>query len=34
MQEEAFKAWLEAGGATAETSRNSRVHALRTIENN
>lgn len=34
MQEEAFKAWLEAGGATAETSRNTRVHALRTIENN
>lgn len=34
MQEEAFKAWLEAGGATAEISRNTRVHALRTIENN
>lgn len=34
MQEEAFKAWLLAGGATAETSRNTRVHALQTIENN
>lgn len=34
MQDDAFRAWLEAGGATAETSRNTRVHAVRTIDNN
>lgn len=33
MKEEAFKAWLEAGGATAEASRNTRAYAVRTIEN-
>jgi 5-methylcytosine-specific restriction protein B len=31
---EAFKAWLEAGGARTEAGRNTRVHAVKTIENN
>jgi 5-methylcytosine-specific restriction protein B len=34
VREEAFKAWLEAGGARTETGRNTRVHAIRTIEGN
>ncbi len=34
MKEEAFKAWLEAGGARAEAARNTRAYAVRTIENN
>ena len=34
MQEEAFKAWLEAGGARTESGRNTRAYAVRTIENN
>lgn len=34
MQEDAFKAWLEAGGATAEAARNTRAYAVRTIGNN
>jgi 5-methylcytosine-specific restriction protein B len=34
MQEEAFRAWLEAGGAKTEAGRNTRVHAVRTIEKN
>ncbi|MCZ4088735.1 hypothetical protein [Sinorhizobium psoraleae] len=32
--EREFKAWLEAGGAKAETARNTRAYAVRTIENN
>lgn len=32
MREEAFKTWLEAGGARTETGRNTRAHAIRTIE--
>jgi 5-methylcytosine-specific restriction enzyme B len=34
VREEEFKAWLEAGGAKAEASRNTRAYAVRTIENN
>lgn len=34
MKEEAFKAWLEAGGARAEAARNTRAYAVRTIESN
>jgi 5-methylcytosine-specific restriction protein B len=34
VREEAFKAWLEARGAKAEAARNTRVYAVRTIENN
>jgi 5-methylcytosine-specific restriction enzyme B len=34
MKEEAFKAWLEAGGARTEAGRNTRAYAVRTIENN
>lgn len=34
MQEEAFRAWLQAGGGTAEAARNTRIYAVRTIENN
>jgi 5-methylcytosine-specific restriction protein B len=34
VREEAFKAWLEAGGARTETGRNTRAHAVRTIESN
>lgn len=34
MREEAFKAWLEAGGAKTENGRNTRVYAVRNIENN
>lgn len=34
MREEEFKAWLAAGGATSEASRNTRTYAVRTIENN
>jgi 5-methylcytosine-specific restriction protein B len=34
VREEEFKAWLEAGGAKAEAARNTRAHAVRTIENN
>jgi 5-methylcytosine-specific restriction protein B len=33
MQEEAFKSWLLARGADAEAARNTRVYAVRTIEN-
>jgi 5-methylcytosine-specific restriction enzyme B len=33
VREQEFKAWLEAGGAT-ESGRNTRAHAIRTIENN
>jgi 5-methylcytosine-specific restriction protein B len=33
VREEAFKAWLEAGGARAEAGRNTRAYAVRTIEN-
>ena len=33
MKEEAFKAWLDAGGAT-EAGRNTRAYAVRTIEKN
>lgn len=32
MQEEAFRAWLLGRGAEAEAARNTRVHAVRTIE--
>ncbi|MFC5842657.1 AAA family ATPase [Aminobacter ciceronei] len=34
MREEAFKAWLETGGARTETGRNTRAYAVRTIESN
>lgn len=34
MQDAEFKAWLEAGGAKTVSGRNTRVHAVRTIENN
>jgi 5-methylcytosine-specific restriction protein B len=34
MNEEAFKAWLEAGGAQSEAGRNTRTYAVRTIEKN
>jgi 5-methylcytosine-specific restriction protein B len=34
MQEESFKVWLEEGGAKTPEGRNSRVYAVRTIENN
>jgi hypothetical protein len=32
MQENEFRAWLEAGGAQTEAGRNSRVQAVKTIE--
>ncbi|WP_212611301.1 AAA family ATPase [Sphingobium sp. Ndbn-10] len=34
MQEAEFKAWLAERGANTENGRNTRVHAVRTIENN
>ncbi|HEU5016382.1 MAG TPA: AAA family ATPase, partial [Pseudolabrys sp.] len=34
MREEAFKAWLEAGGTNTEAGRSTRAYAVRTIENN
>jgi 5-methylcytosine-specific restriction enzyme B len=34
VREDAFKAWLEAGGASSEDGRNTRSYAVRTIENN
>lgn len=34
MEKEAFKAWLEAGGAKTEAGRNTRAYAVLTIENN
>lgn len=34
MRDAEFKAWLEAGGAKTVSGRNTRVHAVRTIENN
>jgi len=33
-KEHEFKAWLEQGGAQTENGRNSRAHAIRTIERN
>jgi 5-methylcytosine-specific restriction protein B len=33
VNEEAFKAWLEEGGAKSEAGRNTRAYAVRTIEN-
>lgn len=32
MQESEFREWLQAGGAQTEAGRNSRIHAVRTIE--
>ena len=32
MREAEFRTWLEAGGAQSENGRNSRVHAVKTIE--
>jgi len=32
--EEEFKTWLEAGGANSKSARDTRAHAVRTIENN
>jgi 5-methylcytosine-specific restriction protein B len=34
VREDAFKAWLEAGGARTKDGRNTRSYAVRTIENN
>ena len=34
MQDEAFKLWLQQRGAESENGRRTRVHAVRTIENN
>jgi 5-methylcytosine-specific restriction protein B len=34
MREEAFKAWLESGGAESKAARDTRTYAVRTIENN
>ncbi|WP_295635718.1 AAA family ATPase [Novosphingobium sp.] len=34
MREAEFRAWLEAGGAKTQAGRNSRVHAVKTIEKN
>ena len=34
MREAEFKVWLEVGGAKTEAGRNTRAHAVRTIEHN
>ena len=34
MREAEFREWLEAGGAKTQAGRNSRVHAVKTIEKN
>ena len=34
LQDEAFKLWLQQRGAESENGRRTRVHAVRTIENN
>jgi len=34
VKEEAFKAWLESGGAKTEAGRSTRTYAVRTIEDN